>query len=323
MVYKSCNRPSRRNRKCARRNNGSGGSPLSRHHPTMWRQWLLLVSCLFCIHSAQAAPPVTPPLVAIIIDDIGDNLSQGLRAVRLPAPAATALLPLTFYARRLAQIAHKHDKEVMLHLPMEASDGSAAGPGAVTLAMAAHEFLRTLASDLARTPPASTITWAAYSRATPTTCAGSCRPCAGAAIYSSSTAAPPSPPSPSVWRRSKACRRCADTSFSTTTPHPPPSPNNSRACWTSPGDKAARSPSVIRMRPRSISSNGVCRNWRRREYKSSPCKPCCNDKLHRRRQDSPPPASTTRRRYPDAISSASRAAHFQIAPRPLCLHRYI
>ena len=118
----------------------------------MWRQWLLLVSCLFCIHSAQAAPPVPPPLIAVIIDDIGDNLSQGLRAVRLPAPVATAFLPHTFYARRLAQIAHKHDKEVMLHLPMEASDGAAAGPGAVTLAMDEQEFLRTLESDLASLP---------------------------------------------------------------------------------------------------------------------------------------------------------------------------
>src|SRR3569623_3547833 len=40
----------------------------------------------------------------------------------------------------------------MLHLPMEASDGAAAGPGAVTLAMDEQEFLRTLESDLASLP---------------------------------------------------------------------------------------------------------------------------------------------------------------------------
>src|SRR3569832_922291 len=100
------------------------GSPLSRQHPTMWRQWLLLVSCLFCIHSAQAAPPVPPPLIAIIIDDIGDNLSHGLRAVRRPAPVATAFLPHTFFARRLAQFALLLDIEVLLLLPLEASDGA-------------------------------------------------------------------------------------------------------------------------------------------------------------------------------------------------------
>src|SRR3569832_539208 len=307
MVYKSCNRPSRRNRKCARRNNGSGGSPLSRHHPTMWRQWLLLVSCLFCIHSAQAAPPVPPPLIAVIIDDIGDNLSQGLRAVRLPAPVATAFLPHTFYARRLAQIAHKHDKEVMLHLPMEASDGAAAGPGAVTLAMNKQEFQRTHESDLASLPHVVGINNHMGSLLTSDT-------------------------DHMRWlmqamrRRGDLFfvdRRTTDTTNTTTTPHPPPTPNKTHTNKTTPNNKTTRSPSVIRMRPRSISSNGVCRNWRRREYKSSPCKPCCNDNRHRRRQDSPPPASTTRRRYPDAISSASRAAHFQIAPRPLCLHRYI
>lgn len=118
----------------------------------MWRQWLPLIAGLFYIHATQAAPSASSPLIAIIIDDVGDNLHQGLRAVRLPGPIATAFLPHTFYARRLAQVAHHRGKEVMLHLPMEANDGAAAGPGAVTFAMGEDEFLRALEDDLASLP---------------------------------------------------------------------------------------------------------------------------------------------------------------------------
>lgn len=116
----------------------------------MWRRGLLLAAALVLHPAATSAD--SPPLIAIIIDDVGDNLRQGLRAVRLPGPVATALLPHTGYARRLARVAHRHGKEVMLHLPMEPDDGASAGPGAVTLAMGEEEFLHTLSDDLASLP---------------------------------------------------------------------------------------------------------------------------------------------------------------------------
>ena len=122
-----------------------------------WGRWLLLFS--FCGLSAAAgaqeffAPAGGPaPRIAIIIDDIGDNLNTGLHAVRLPGPVAAAFLPHTRYARRLARVAHRHGKEVMLHLPMEAEDGAATGPGTVTLKMTEPEFIRTLQADLANIP---------------------------------------------------------------------------------------------------------------------------------------------------------------------------
>ena len=80
------------------------------------------------------------------------SLYKGLHAVRLPGPVAAAFLPHTRYARRLARVAHRHGKEVMLHLPMEAEDGAATGPGTVTLKMTEPEFIRTLQADLANIP---------------------------------------------------------------------------------------------------------------------------------------------------------------------------
>ncbi len=102
--------------------------------------------------SAGAMPTATPPLIAVIIDDLGDNVHKGLRAIGLPGPVAAAFLPHTRYARRLARLAHRRDKEVMLHLPMEAADGAPTGPGSITLNMTEQEFVTTLEADLADIP---------------------------------------------------------------------------------------------------------------------------------------------------------------------------
>ena len=97
--------------------------------------------------------------IALIIDDIGDNLRLGLRAVRLPGNVTCAFLPHTPYARQLAIAAHKRDKEVMLHLPMESEEdtGPGPGPGALTLDMTRPEFIRTVDSDLEAIPYASGV----------------------------------------------------------------------------------------------------------------------------------------------------------------------
>jgi polysaccharide deacetylase 2 family uncharacterized protein YibQ len=61
------------------------------------------------------------PRVAIIIDDLGYHLEAGRRAIALPGPVAFAVLPGTPRAAALAKWAHEHGKEVLLHLPLQAS----------------------------------------------------------------------------------------------------------------------------------------------------------------------------------------------------------
>ena len=118
---------------------------------------LLLSLPPFCCGAEAVAPPENTirPSIALIIDDIGDNLSRGLRAVSLPGAVTCAFLPHTTYARQLAVAAHGQNKEVMLHLPMESEDGQAPGPGALTLDMTRTEFSRTFRSDLSAIPYAA------------------------------------------------------------------------------------------------------------------------------------------------------------------------
>lgn len=132
---------------------------MSRRNTTSGR-WLLLFIAFLA--GAAHGQPFTPgganiPAIAIVIDDVGDALGAGLRVVRLPAPIAAAFLPHTRYAARLAQVAHRRGKEVMLHLPMEANDGAPPGPGAITLGMDEQACLRALANNLAALPHVSGI----------------------------------------------------------------------------------------------------------------------------------------------------------------------
>ena len=97
------------------------------------------------------------PAVAVIIDDLGDRLQAGERALALPGPVTYSFLPHTPYSRRLAHRARTHGKEVMLHLPMEAVAGNHLGPGGVTLHMSRVQMLRTVRSDLNAIPYARGI----------------------------------------------------------------------------------------------------------------------------------------------------------------------
>ena len=58
------------------------------------------------------------PRIALIIDDLGNWRSAGVRTVSLPGPVACAVLPHTPYASLIAERAHVAGKEVMLHLPL-------------------------------------------------------------------------------------------------------------------------------------------------------------------------------------------------------------
>jgi polysaccharide deacetylase 2 family uncharacterized protein YibQ len=60
------------------------------------------------------------PLIAIIIDDLGNQRVLGERAIALPGPVACSVIPGTAYGTYLAEQANAVGKEVILHLPMQA-----------------------------------------------------------------------------------------------------------------------------------------------------------------------------------------------------------
>lgn len=115
---------------------------------------ILCVLCVLCVHSSTTWSAETPvqPVIAIIIDDIGDSYDAGKQVIELPGPVACAFLPHTPYARELALAAHAQNKEVMLHLPLEAVAGKALGPGGLTLKDTEQRFRETVRANIAAIP---------------------------------------------------------------------------------------------------------------------------------------------------------------------------
>lgn len=92
------------------------------------------------------------PVIAIIIDDMGENRPAGQRAIDLPGAVTYSFLPHRTHARPLAELAHARNKEVVLHLPMEAVNRRALGAGAITSRMSEQEVIQTLRDGLAAVP---------------------------------------------------------------------------------------------------------------------------------------------------------------------------
>ncbi len=115
---------------------------------------LMLVSVFLTpIRPALAAEENPPALIAIIIDDLGNQLSAGRRAVALEAPLACAVIPHTAFGRTLAREAHAAGKEVMLHLPMQPMQMERiAGPGEISLENSMEQLHRILYHDLDAVP---------------------------------------------------------------------------------------------------------------------------------------------------------------------------
>ena len=91
-------------------------------------------------------------LASIIIDDVGNNLDYGQQIINLPATLTIAILPKTIYAKQLARLAAKNNKEVMLHLPMQSVEHHQYTPGTLDLHMTRKEFNRQLRLDLNDVP---------------------------------------------------------------------------------------------------------------------------------------------------------------------------
>ncbi len=108
----------------------------------MTRAKILLAVFLVAQASPLAAGQI--PRIAIIIDDLGYQLIAGERVIALPGPVACAILPGAPRARHLANAANERGKEVLLHLPMQATGHeSRVEPTRMTLDMSRSKFAAT------------------------------------------------------------------------------------------------------------------------------------------------------------------------------------
>lgn len=94
------------------------------------------------------------PLVAIIIDDLGNRPSLDGRVLALPGEITCAFLPGTPYAGQFAELADVLGKEVMLHLPMEPLAAEVDHTGMLNLDMSREVFGELVRSSLATLPQA-------------------------------------------------------------------------------------------------------------------------------------------------------------------------
>lgn len=92
------------------------------------------------------------PTLVLIIDDIGNNLAAGMRAVALPGKVTLAVMPYTPHGSRIAEAAYSTGQEIMLHMPMSNQSGMNLGPDGLTSDLDETETIRRLRLALANVP---------------------------------------------------------------------------------------------------------------------------------------------------------------------------
>ena len=97
--------------------------------------------------------------VAIIIDDIGYDMTLVQEFLRIDANITFAILPLVAHSREAAEALHNAHHEILLHLPMEplSYPKEKPGSGALFTDMNDEEIVFQLGKDLASVPYASGV----------------------------------------------------------------------------------------------------------------------------------------------------------------------
>ncbi|WP_238582312.1 divergent polysaccharide deacetylase family protein [Cellvibrio sp. OA-2007] len=113
---------------------------------------LTLGLTLLWVATLLSLPVVASNRLAIIIDDIGYNLTLGKRTADLSGDFTLAVLPFTPHGIELAERAHRSGKEIMLHAPMSNQHNYPLGRGGLTSGMQRGEFLAVLRQNLANIP---------------------------------------------------------------------------------------------------------------------------------------------------------------------------
>jgi polysaccharide deacetylase 2 family uncharacterized protein YibQ len=92
------------------------------------------------------------PVIAICIDDLGEDLAGTDRAMALPQAVALSFLPYAETTPFLAEAAGRRGHLVLAHVPMQALGREDPGPMALKTGMAPDEIARRLGWNLARVP---------------------------------------------------------------------------------------------------------------------------------------------------------------------------
>ncbi len=122
----------------------------------------IIIGGLFSLSSYSKAfarethglPPFSRPRIALIIDDIGHNLTRARQFFRLDAPITFSVLPRLKFSHDLAIEIHGKGHEIMLHQPMEPynADLFDPGPGALYVGYGVERISKVMDENIAEVP---------------------------------------------------------------------------------------------------------------------------------------------------------------------------
>ena len=98
------------------------------------------------------ASNVRRAVIAICIDDLGEDLAGTDKAMALPREVALSFLPYADTTPFLAEAAARRGHLVLAHVPMQAVGGENPGPMTLKSGMASDEIARLLGQNLSRVP---------------------------------------------------------------------------------------------------------------------------------------------------------------------------
>lgn len=104
------------------------------------------------LRGVPAAAQAARPVIAICIDDLGEDIAGTDKAMALPREVALSFLPYAETTPFLAQAAAKKGHLILAHVPMQPLGGRDPGPMALKPGMAEDEIVRRLAWNLGRVP---------------------------------------------------------------------------------------------------------------------------------------------------------------------------
>jgi polysaccharide deacetylase 2 family uncharacterized protein YibQ len=101
----------------------------------------------------QDTPPSAQSRIALIIDDIGANLSGARPFLDLGIPMTFAILPRLAKTQEAAEIIHSEGHEIMLHQPMEPIDRYLdPGPGALYVGYGSNKITTIMEENISHIP---------------------------------------------------------------------------------------------------------------------------------------------------------------------------
>jgi len=129
--------------------------PLKTHAPPRWLRGRSTEPPQLAAVPFHAVP--ASPSIAIVIDDLGNDVAAARRAIALPKEITLSFLPYPEATLGLARDAAKAGHEILVHVPMEPEGGEDAGPMALDVGLSSEEITRRLDWALSRVPGFSGI----------------------------------------------------------------------------------------------------------------------------------------------------------------------